>query len=219
MHTKHIPMKYSVVIVEDHILLSQALAGLVNGFSKFKILYLCKNGRELLTRLKDPKNIPDVVLMDINMPIMNGIETTIALKEEYPEVNVLALSVEEDEKTILKMLRAGAKGYLLKDTEKSILENALVEVQETGFYHTKDVTNLLLGSLNPKKENKVLLKEREMEFIKHACTEKTYKEIASDMCLSPKTIEGYRDSIFEKLHLKNRTGLVIYAIKNKIFIP
>ncbi|WP_299219430.1 response regulator transcription factor [uncultured Aquimarina sp.] len=212
-------MKYSVVIVEDHILLSQALAGLVNGFSKFKILYLCKNGRELLTRLKDPKNIPDVVLMDINMPIMNGIETTIALKEEYPQVNVLALSVEEDEKTILKMLRAGAKGYLLKDTEKSILENALVEVQETGFYHTKDVTNLLLGSLNPKKENKVLLKEREMEFIKHACTEKTYKEIASDMCLSPKTIEGYRDSIFEKLHLKNRTGLVIYAIKNKIFIP
>ncbi|AXT51489.1 MULTISPECIES: response regulator transcription factor [unclassified Aquimarina] len=212
-------MKYSVVIVEDHILLSQALAGLVNGFSKFKILYLCKNGRELLTRLKDPKNIPDIVLMDINMPIMNGIETTIALKEEYPQVNVLALSVEEDEKTILKMLRAGAKGYLLKDTEKSILENALVEVQETGFYHTKDVTNLLLGSLNPKKENKVQLKEREMEFIKHACTEKTYKEIASDMCLSPKTIEGYRDSIFEKLHLKNRTGLVIYAIKNKIFIP
>ncbi|MDH7445444.1 response regulator transcription factor [Aquimarina sp. 2201CG14-23] len=212
-------MKYSVVIVEDHILLSQALAGLVNGFSKFKILYLCKNGRELLTRLKDPKNIPDVVLMDINMPIMNGIETTIALKEEYPQVNVLALSVEEDEKTILKMLRAGAKGYLLKDTEKSILENALIEVQETGFYHTKDVTNLLLGSLNPKKENKVILKDREMEFIKHACTEKTYKEIASDMFLSPKTIEGYRDSIFEKLNLKNRTGLVIYAIKNKIFIP
>ncbi|KAA1247449.1 response regulator transcription factor [Aquimarina sp. RZ0] len=212
-------MKYSVVIVEDHILLSQALAGLVNGFSKFKILYLCKNGRELLTRFKDPKNIPDVVLMDINMPIMNGIETTIALKEEYPEVNVLALSVEEDEKTILKMLRAGAKGYLLKDTEKSILENALVEVQETGFYHTKDVTNLLLSSLNPKKENKIVLKEREMEFIKHACTEKTYKEIASDMCLSPKTIEGYRDAIFEKLNLKNRTGLVIYAIKNKIFVP
>jgi len=192
-------MKYSVVIVEDHILLSQALAGLVEGFSKFKILYLCKNGKELLTRFKDPKNIPDIVLMDINMPIMNGIETTKALKEEYPQVNVLALSVEEDETTILKMLRAGAKGYLLKDTEKSILENALIEVQETGFYHTKDVTNLLLGSLQPKKENKALLKEREMEFIKHACTEKTYKEIAGDMFLSPKTIEGYRDAVFEKL--------------------
>jgi len=212
-------MKYSVVIVEDHTLLSQALAGLVNGFSKFKILYLCKNGRELLTRFKDPKNIPDIVLMDINMPIMNGIETTVKLKEEYPNVNVLALSVEEDEKTILKMLRAGAKGYLLKDTEKNILEKALIEVQETGFYHTKDVTSLLLESLHPKKENKVTFKQRELEFIKHACTEKTYKVIASDMCLSPKTIEGYRDAIFEKLNLKNRTGLVIYAIKNKLFVP
>ncbi|TPN86164.1 response regulator transcription factor [Aquimarina algicola] len=213
-------MKYTVVIVEDHILLSQALSGLVNGFSKFKVLYICKNGKELLTRFKDAKNIPDVVLMDINMPIMNGIETTEALKKEYPKVKVLALSVEEDEHTILKMLRAGAKGYLLKDTEKSILENALVQVQETGFYHTENVTSLLLGSLEPKKEEKkVLLKEREIEFIKHACTEKTYKEIAKDMCLSPKTVEGYRDSIFEKLNLKNRTGLVIYAIKSKLFIP
>lgn len=212
-------MKYSVVIVEDHILLSQALTGLVNGFAKFKVLYICKNGKELLTRFKDPKNIPDIVLMDINMPIMNGIETTTALKEAYPDVKVLALSVEEDEQTILKMLRSGAKGYLLKDTEKSILENALIQVQETGYYHTKDVTNLLLDSLNPKKEDTVVLKNREIEFIKYACTEKTYKEIASEMCLSPKTVEGYRDSIFEKLNLKNRTGLVIYAIKNKLFVP
>ncbi|MFC5047345.1 response regulator [Aquimarina hainanensis] len=212
-------MKYSVVIVEDHILLSQALAGLVADFDKFKTLYVCKNGKELLTRFKDPKNIPDIVLMDINMPIMNGIETTAIIREEYPQVNVLALSVEEDEKTILKMLRAGAKGYLLKDTEKSILEHALEEVIETGYYHTKDVTNLLINSLNPKKEASVILKDREIEFIKHACTERTYKEIANMMCLSPKTIEGYRDAIFEKLHLKNRTGLVIYAIKNKIFTP
>ena len=212
-------MNYSVVIVEDHVLLSQALAGLVDGFSKFKVLYVCKNGKELVTRLKDPKNIPDIVLMDINMPIMNGIETTQHLKEQYPQINVLALSIEEDEITILKMLKAGAKGYLLKDTEKSILENALIEVQETGFYHTKNVTDLLLGSLHPKKDKQTVLKEREIEFIKHACTEKTYKEIASDMCLSPKTIEGYRDSIFEKLNLKNRTGLVIYAIKHKIFTP
>ncbi|WP_062056665.1 response regulator transcription factor [Aquimarina longa] len=212
-------MKYSIVIVEDHILLSQALSGLVNGFPKFKVLYICKNGKELITRLKDPKNIPDIVLMDINMPIMNGIETTAVLKKEYPDIKVLALSVEEDENTIIKMLTAGAKGYLLKDTEKSILEKALLQVQETGYYHTRDVANLLVKSLNPKVEKKILLKDREIEFIKHACTEKTYKEIANEMCLSPKTIEGYRDSIFEKLNLKNRTGLVIYAIKSKLFVP
>lgn len=212
-------MKYSVVIVEDHILLSQALAGLVNEFDKFKVLYLCKNGQELLTRLKDPKNIPDIILMDINMPILNGIETTTALRKEYPDINVLALSVEEDEKTILKMLKAGAKGYLLKDTEKTVLENALLEVQQNGFYHTQNVTSLLINSLNPKKENKIVFKEKEIEFIKHACTEKTYREIAEDMCLSPKTVEGYRDAVFEKINIKNRTGLVIYAIKNKIFVP
>jgi len=212
-------MKYTVVIVDDHILLSQALSGLINAFDKFKILYLCKNGKELITRLQDPKNIPDIVLMDINMPIMNGIETTTALKEEYPQIKVLALSVENDENTILKMLRAGAKGYLLKDTEKNILEHALLQVQETGFYHTNDITNLLLDSLNPKENNQAVLKDREIEFIKHACTEKTYKEIASNMCLSTKTIEGYRDAVFEKLNLKNRTGLVIYAIKHKIFTP
>ena len=145
---------YKVVIVEDHILLSQAIEGLVNNFVQFEVLYLCKNGKELLTRLKDPKNIPDIVLMDINMPIMNGIETTKILKEQYPKIRVLALSIEEDEETVLKMLRAGAKGYLLKDTEKSILENALVEVMETGFYHTQNVTNLLLGSLTKKEQPK-----------------------------------------------------------------
>ncbi len=192
---------------------------LVDRFSKFKVLYLCKNGQELLTKFKNPKNIPDIVLMDINMPIMNGIETTEILKEKYSQVNVLALSVEEDDKTILKMLRAGAKGYLLKDTEKSILEKALLEVQETGFYHTKDITNLLLDSLNSKNKSNIFLKDREIDFIKHACTEKTYKEIASEMCLSPKTIEGYRDVLFEKLNIRNRTGLVVYAIKNKIYIP
>ena len=141
-------MKYSVVIVEDHILLSQALSGLVEGFSKFKVLYHCKNGKELLTRFKDPKNIPDIVLMDINMPIMNGIETTEWVTENHPNVNVMALSVEDADMTILKMLKAGAVGYLLKDTEKRVLEHALTEVVENGFFHTKNVTNLLLQSIS-----------------------------------------------------------------------
>ncbi|WP_299441390.1 response regulator transcription factor [uncultured Aquimarina sp.] len=212
-------MKYSVVIVENHILLSQALAELVNGFPKFKVLYLCKNGEELILKLKCDKNIPDIVLMDINLPRMNGIEMTSFLKKEYPQVNVLALSTEGNTKKILNVLRAGAKGYLPKDTEKRILEKALIEVQETGFYHTRNVSNLLLESLYAKEKNSKVLKEREIEFVKQACTEKTYKEIASDMCLSPKTIEGYRDAVFEKLNLKNRTAMVIYAIRNDIFTP
>ncbi len=212
-------MKYSVVVVDDHMLLSQAIGGLVAAFDQFEVLYLCKNGQDLIEQFKNKKNIPDVVLMDVNMPILNGIETTTYLKEHFPEVKVLALSIEEDENTILKMLRAGAKGYLMKDVKKAELNEALLEVLENGYYHTNTIAKILVDSLRPKVSSAANLKEREIEFIRHACTEKTYKEIADLMYLSPKTIEGYRDVLFEKLNLRNRTGLVIYAIKNKIFTP
>ena len=207
---------YRVVIVEDHILLSQAIAGLVNAFNKFEVPYQCNNGQELLDKLKTPGNIPDVVLMDVNMPILNGIETTEILKKEFPQIKVIALSVEGAEETIIKMLKAGAKGYLLKDVEKEVLETALKEVISTGYYHTKEVSNILVNSLNEDESSVVKLKDRELEFIKLVCSELTYKEIADKMFLSPKTIDGYRDSLFQKLHVKNKIGLVLYAIKNKI---
>lgn len=211
---------YSVVIVEDHMLLSQAIGNIVDSFSQFKVLYLCGNGKELTEKFSSPNNIPDIVLMDINMPIMNGIETTQWISKNHPQVKVLALSVEDDETTVLKMIRAGAKGYLLKDTEKSILESALLEVIKNGFYHTKNVTSLLLKSFNEEESEKdIQFKERELKFIKLACTELTYKEIADKMNLSPKTIDGYRTNLFEKLNVKNRIGLAMYAIKNKIYIP
>lgn len=206
-----------IVIVDDHTLLSQAISGLVNSFQDFEVLYTCKNGQEFLDQIRFENKQPDIVLMDINMPIMDGIETTAHLKEHYPKILVLALSVEEDDHTILKMIRAGAKGYLLKDTEKTVLENALNEIAVNGYYHTNTVSQLLVKSLNG--TNKDELREREIEFIKHACTEMTYNEIAAVMFLSPKTVQGYRDSVFSKLNLKNRTGLVIYALKNGLFKP
>jgi DNA-binding NarL/FixJ family response regulator len=210
---------YSVAIVEDHVLLSQAIGGLVDSFDRFKVSYLCKNGKELITRLEENTNTPDIVLMDINMPLMNGIETTTWITEHFPNIDVLGLSIEEDERTIIQMLRAGAKGYLMKDVEKSVLEMALNEVVTNGFYHSKHVTNILIGSLNGKGGSGTKLKENEIAFMKLVCTEMTYKQIADKMCLSPKTIDGYRDALFEKLDVKNRIGLVIYAIKNKIYLP
>jgi DNA-binding NarL/FixJ family response regulator len=211
-------IQHSVVIVDDHTLLSQAIQAMVNAFDKFKVLYTCKNGQELVDKFSNSvNNIPEVVLMDINMPIMNGIETTAWVHEKHPNVNVMALSVEDDDKTVLKMLKSGAVGYLLKDTEKSILEKALTEIVENGFYHTKIVTNLLMRSISGKGEKELSFNEREITFMKLSCTELTYKEIADKMCLSPKTIDGYRNNLFIKLNLKNRVGLVMYAIKNKIY--
>ncbi|MEM9143669.1 MAG: response regulator transcription factor, partial [Bacteroidota bacterium] len=113
---------------------------------------------------------------------------------------------------------AGARGYLLKDTKKEILEEALLSVAEKGYYHTNTVTRILVGTLD-KKEPLVDIKEREMEFMRLACSEMTYREIAEAMHLSPKTIEGYRDALHEKLQVKNRIGLVLYAIRNGIFVP
>jgi len=212
--------KAKVVIVEDHTLLSQAIASIVNQFEQFQVEYLCKNGKILVDKFSaSEENIPDIVLMDINMPIMNGIETTAWIFKNYPQVKVLALSVEDDEHIILKMLRAGAKGYLLKDTEKSILEQALLEVMEFGFYHSKNVQTILVNSLDKEEKTEPKIKEKELIFLKLACTELTYKEIASQMDLSPKTIDGYREKLFQKLGIKNRVGLAVYAIKNKIYTP
>lgn len=210
--------EFSVIVVDDHTLLSQAIQAMVNTFDQFKVLYTCKNGQEVIDRFTaSPANIPDVVLMDINMPIMNGIEVTEWITKNHSAVNVMALSVEDDDITVLKMLKAGAVGYLLKDTEKFVLEKALIEVVENGFYHTKNVTNLLMKSISGKLENDISFKERELEFMKLSCTELTYKEIADRMNLSPKTIDGYRDALFTKLNVKNRVGLVMYTIKNKIY--
>jgi DNA-binding NarL/FixJ family response regulator len=208
---------FSVVVVDDHTLLSQAIGAMVNTFKKFTVLYTCKNGQELIEKFSLPEYIPDVVLMDINMPILNGIETTEWIRENYPEVNVMALSVEDEDYTILKMLKAGAVGYLLKDTEKIVLEKALIEIVENGFYHTKNVTNILMNSISGNEIKEIVFKERELVFMKLACTELTYKEIADKMCLSPKTIDGYRNTLFSKLNVKNRVGLVMYAVKNKIY--
>lgn len=211
---------HSVIIVDDHVLLAQAVAGLVKGFSDFDVLHLCRNGKELLSYLENGGKIPDLVLMDVNMPIMNGIEATEHLSSDYPDILVLALSVEEDENSIIRMLRAGAKGYLLKDVDKNTLEMALKETMEKGYHYTKRVSDLLIGTLkNDNNESTLQLNDRETEFLRLVCTEMTYKEIADKMFLSPKTIDGYRDTLFQKLNVRNRIGLVLYAIRTRIFVP
>jgi len=211
--------KIDIIIVDDHMLFSQALNGLISNFNEFNVLTVLNNGKELVDYFSTNNKLPQIVLMDIQMPIMNGIEATQWLKENKPEMKVLALSMEADEDTILKMLRAGAKGYLLKDIHPSILQHALNEVHSKGFYYTENVTSTLLNSIDkPEQSNAIILKERELEFLKLCCSEMTYKQIAEHMFLSPKTVENYREALFEKLEAKTRIGLVLYAIREKIVI-
>jgi DNA-binding NarL/FixJ family response regulator len=209
--------KHLVAIIDDHLLFSSSLKGLINTFDNFEVSHEANNGKNFIEVLKNSSKLPEIALMDMKMPIMDGAETTYWLNKNYPEIKVLALSMDDNESFILKMIRNGARGYLLKDIHPDILLEALNSVLKEGFYHTKKVSDTLVHSLHTQKNSKkinVALLEREFEFLKLASTEMTYKEIASVMNLSPKTVDGYREQLFKKLEVKNRVGLVIYALKN-----
>lgn len=211
--------KIDVIIVDDHMLFSQALNSLVSKFEEFNVIKVLNDGAEVVDYFKNNNPTPDVILMDIQMPVMNGIEATNWLKNNRPDMKVIALSMECEEETILAMLRAGAKGYLLKDIHPSVLKHALNEVHTNGFYYTENVTSTLLNANSTgNNKSKIVLKDRELEFLKLACSELTYKQIAEKMFLSPKTVENYRESLFEKVDVKTRIGLVLYAIKEKIVV-
>lgn len=210
----------SIVLVDDHSLLRIGLAQLVESFGNI-ILFEADNGQEFMEKL-DKNNLPDIVLMDINMPEMDGYETAQWLKTNHPGIKVLALSMYDNETSIIRMLKCGARGYILKDSEPAELKAAIHALEDKGFYYSDLVSGKLMHAINKMEDesgdlkNLVPLNDRETEFLKYSCTELTYKEIADKMFVSPRTIDGYRDALFEKLHLKTRVGLVMYAIRNGI---
>jgi DNA-binding NarL/FixJ family response regulator len=213
-------MEKNIVLVDDHILLRNGLANLVKDLG-YNVLFQADNGEDFINRL-GKNTLPDVVLLDINMPKKDGYETSLWLKQNHPGVKVLALSMYDDENAIIRMLKNGARGYILKDTEPAELKSAIEALLTKGFYYSEMVTGRLIHSINTindegsSAKNMMGLNERELEFLKLAATEMTYKEIAEKMFLSPRTIDGYRDALFEKLNLKSRVGLVLFAIKNGI---
>lgn len=209
--------KHTVAIVDDHFLFASSLEKLINSFSDFRVLFHAKNGQELQEIIANSGEIPEIILLDINMPVMDGYETAQWIMHNQPKIRVLVLSMEDDEYTILKMLRRGAKGYLLKDIHPEILNTALHELMDKGYYHSEKVSETLLHSLSAPQEGDILdFKENELTFIQLACSEMTYKEIAVIMKLSPKTIDGYRQDLFNRLKIKNRVGLVIFALKKEL---
>ena len=209
-------MKHKIVIADDHALIAEAISGLIQRMDDYEVLYVVENGLELIEKFNQ-NQIPHIVLLDINMPEMDGYETSSWLKNNYPEVKILALSMYDKEEAIVKMLRNGARGYLLKGCRPSELKNALDDIVNKGFHYTEYITDKLLKSLNPEKIKNPLaemgLNDREMEFIHLACTEMTYTEIADKMCCSPRTVDGYREQTFQKMNVKTRVGIAVEAIK------
>ncbi len=209
-----------IVLTDDHTLLRNGLAVLVKNLGH-TVIFEADNGKDFLNKL-DKDNLPDVVLMDINMPEMNGYETTQWLKENYYDIKVLALSMYDNESSIIKMLKCGAKGYILKDSDPKELKAAIEEILTKGYHYSDLVSGKLIHAINKIDDSgsdiniTSKLNDRETDFLKYSCTELTYKEIADKMFVSPRTIDGYRDTLFEKLRIKTRVGLAMYAIKNGI---
>src|SRR5688572_24528968 len=200
-----------IAIVDDHTMFRKGLKFLIDSFPGYKVLLEAGNGKELIDKLKPP-HLPDIALIDITMPQMDGYSTASWLNVNYPEVSIIALSTMDAETAIIKMIRHGARGYVLKDAEPSELRQAFYEVSTKGYFYNEVITRKVMGSIdrlvrdNDEIAGFVKLTEKELEFIHLACSEKTYAQIAEQMCLSERTIDGYRESVFRKLDLKTRVG-------------
>ena len=208
----------TVAIADDHSLLRNALAKLINTFDGYSLVFEADNGKDLRSKIIE-QGIPDIVVLDVNMPEMDGFETTQWLYKNYPQIKILALSMLSDERTIIKMFRLGAKGYLLKNADPEELKEALDSLINKNVYLSEYVSGKLVSGLHQdadQPDKQTVLNEKEREFLRWTCSELSYKEIAEKMFLSPRTVDDYRQSLFNKLKVHSRVGLVMYAIKNGI---
>jgi two-component system, NarL family, invasion response regulator UvrY len=210
----------SVAIADDHILLRNGLANLIRGLETYAVLFEASSGKEIFKQLR--LRLPGIALLDVNMPQMDGYETACWLKRNHPGIKILALSMYDNDNSIIRMMKNGAKGFILKDIDPTEFRRAIDYLLRKGFFYSELISGKLIHAVShldePDEPIKCLvsLNAREIDFLKLVCTEMTYKEIAEKMFLSARTIDGYRDALFEKLNVKSRVGLVLYAIKNNI---
>lgn len=207
-----------VAIVDDHKLVRESIGSIINSFKKYQVVISAANGIELIDLLKEVKTLPKICVLDIQMPKMNGFETLEHIRKDWPELRVLALSMLDDEFSIIRMLRGGAKGYLLKGEDIEELRKALDCIYQKGFYSSELVSSNFFQMAEDGKVSQIVDKitEKEQQFLKYCCSEYTLKEIAAQMGISFSTAQGYRSTLFNKLNLKSRQGLAIFAIKSGI---
>ena len=208
-----------VAMADDHILLRNALASLINNSGECTIVFECSNGIELINKIKSGPH-PDIVILDLNMPEMNGHQTALYLQKNYPHIKILMLTMYDSELALIRLLKAGVKGFMKKDIHPTELMHAIQSVHIHGYYYSAQTSSKLAGLFRDETTShsidKIMLSEIELEFLKHVCSELTYKEIAVEMKMNPRAIDGMRDNLFTKLDVKSRVGLAMYAIKHGI---
>ncbi|RIV27107.1 DNA-binding response regulator [Fibrisoma montanum] len=209
-------MPTTVAIADDHLMMAQALSDLIEKIDGYEMLFVAENGRDLINHLKR-KQIPDILLLDISMPVMDGFETAQHLREHYPEVKILVLSMSDRDEDIIRMMRYGVCGYLLKGSRPSELRRALEEVRSKGSHYSEFLTERVIRNLHKSGTelvNTITLNDRETKFLQLSCSDLTYVEIADKMCVAPRTVDGYRESLFQKMNVKSRVGMVLEALRH-----
>lgn len=207
----------TIAITDDHQMVAQAFAELVKTFDGYDVLYVAENGQDLIDQLAG-NPLPDILLLDLHMPVMNGFATAEYFREHYPQVKILTLSMMDKDEDVARMIQAGVRGYLLKGCHPSELRQALSDIQSKGFYYSEFLTRHLLQSIQAPRAvvspPKSQLNDREQHFLKLSCSDMTYAEIADKMCVSTRTVDGYREAIFQKFNVKSRVGMVMEALRN-----
>lgn len=207
-------MNITIGIADDHQLFLKSLSLLISSLEGFTIIAEGMNGKDLINKLELKKIEPDIILLDVNMPVMDGRQTAEYLTEKYPAIKLVALSMKDDDATIISMIKAGCCSYLLKDIHPEELNKALLEINKKGYYNS-DAANINYRRLlqHQDKEKELQLTDKEKEFLQLACSDATYKQIAATMHVSERTVDGYRENLFKKLNVQSRTGMALEAIR------
>lgn len=202
----------TVAIADDHKIFCDSLEALINDFDGFTVIWTPQDGDMAIEKLQQKNNLPNILLLDINMPGKNGIEVAEWLFQQQLSVHILALTMENDDTNVIKMLQFGIKGYLLKSVSADELLNGLQSIVKYGYYYTPNITRQIGNFIaNKNREPAPVLKDREKELLQYMCTDLSYMEIAEKMFLSESTVDSYRAKLFEKFNVKNRIGLLLKA--------
>ncbi|HWY10378.1 MAG TPA: response regulator transcription factor [Bacteroidia bacterium] len=211
--------KKAIAVVDDEILFRKGIKGLLAEFKHLEVIIEAEHGKDLLEKLRVQQ--PDVVLLDIQMPVMNGIETTEALRKRYPKLKIIIITSYGNKELMFSLIEKGANAFLTKNTDIKVIVKAINQVLEKGYYFDYETSQAMVAGIiesnKPKPSfKKPKLSGRELEVLKLICKEHTNREIADILCLSPRTIDTYRENIIQKTGAKNVVGVAFYAVRNKL---
>ena len=213
-----------IILVDDEILFRKGISFLLGRETNIEIIFEASNGDELISFLQNNKNShPDIIIMDLKMPIINGVEATKIIRKEFPEIKIIALTSYDSKSFVANMIDVGAVSYLIKNATPQELLTTIKEVASKGFYYTDYVMKIIQADVLTNKKTKSnfdsnFLSPREIEVLKLICIQKSTVEIAEQLFISPRTVEGHRNNLLLKTESRNIAGLVVYAVQNELML-